>query len=98
MLKLFLDRSPTISGPCIAQIFRALDASDVSARLGEVTAPTLIVNEELDLALPLSLELMRGISGAQHVVISGTGHACNLESPEAFDLATTAFLAAHGGA
>jgi 3-oxoadipate enol-lactonase len=98
LLKLFLDRSPTISGPCIAQIFRALDASDMSARLGEVRVPTLILNGELDSALPLSLELVQGISGAEHVVISGTGHACNLESPEAFDLATKAFLAAHGGA
>lgn len=95
LLTLFLDQSPTISGPSVAQIFRALNDNDVSARMGEIRMPTLIVNGEHDLALPLSLELARDIPGAEMVIIPRTGHACNLESPQAFDLATKTFLAAH---
>jgi pimeloyl-ACP methyl ester carboxylesterase len=96
LLQLFRDRAPALSGACIAQIFRALSASDVSARLHEVAVPTLVVNGELDLALPLSRELVVGIPGARHVVIPGTGHACNLEEPQTFDRVTTPFLLAHG--
>jgi 3-oxoadipate enol-lactonase len=95
LLHLFLDRAPALSGPCIAQIFRALSASNVSARLHDVKPPALIVNGELDLALPLSRELAEGIPGARHVVIPGTGHACNLEEPQTFDRATREFLLAH---
>jgi pimeloyl-ACP methyl ester carboxylesterase len=32
------------------------------------------------------------IPGAQHVVIPGTGHACCIEDPAAFDAAVMAFL------
>lgn len=96
LVKLFTDRAPALSGTCIAQIFRALAANDVSNRLHEISMPTLIVNGDLDMALPLSKELAQGIRGAQHVVIPGTGHACNLEEPHTFDRDVTPFLLAHG--
>jgi pimeloyl-ACP methyl ester carboxylesterase len=36
------------------------------------------------------------IPGARHVVIPGTGHACNIEDPAAFDRAVFEFLRANG--
>ena len=36
------------------------------------------------------------IPGAQHVVLPGTGHACCIEDPAAFDGAVVAFLKANG--
>ena len=96
LLELFTSRAPALSGACIAQIFRALDAFDAVARLPRVGMPVLVVNGELDLALPLSNELAAAIPGAEQIVIPGTGHACNLEEPHTFDRATTPFLRAHG--
>ena len=96
LLGLFLTGKPAISGASIAQIFRALIGSDVRSRLHEIVMPTLFVNGELDGALPNSREAAAGIPGAQHVILAGSGHACNLEDPAAFDRTVTPFLLAHG--
>jgi len=96
LLGLFLSGELAISGASIAQIFRALMASDVRSRLHEIVVPTLLVNGELDGALPNSREAAAGIPGAQHVILPGSGHACNLEDPAAFDRTVTPFVLAHG--
>jgi pimeloyl-ACP methyl ester carboxylesterase len=57
--------------------------------------PTLLVNGEFDGALPNSREAAAGIPGAQHAILPGSGHACNLEDPAAFDRVVTPFLVAH---
>jgi pimeloyl-ACP methyl ester carboxylesterase len=95
LLDTIVTQSPAISGASIAQIFHALNASDVSGRLREVGVPTLLVNGEFDNALPNSREAAAAIPGAEHIILPGTGHACNLEDPAAFDRVVTPFLQAH---
>jgi 3-oxoadipate enol-lactonase len=92
LLGLFSSRSSTLSGATIAQIFRALGSSDVSERLGELKAPTLLVNGAFDNALPNSREVAAAVPHARHVIIPDTGHACGLENPVAFDAVVAPFL------
>lgn len=95
-MEMFCENSPSLSGQSIAQIFRARAACNMTPRLGGITAPTLVVNGAHDLSLPAGVETAQGISGARHVVIPDTGHACCIEDPHAFDAATLDFLRAHG--
>jgi pimeloyl-ACP methyl ester carboxylesterase len=66
----------------------------VMDRLGELTAPTLIVTGEVDMpdvhAHAGALEAL--IPGARRIVISDSGHFVYLERPEAFVDALEAFL------
>ena len=70
----------------------ALAAFDLCSRLGEITAPTLVVTGEDDpVARPeIGAEIAGAIPGATHVVIAGAAHIANVEQAEAF---TTALLA-----
>jgi pimeloyl-ACP methyl ester carboxylesterase len=92
LVRLFNERAPHLSGASIAQIFRALMAFDVTDRLPSLQPPTLIVNGDLDMALPNSREVAEKVPGARHVILPGTGHACCLEDPTAFAAAVTPFL------
>jgi len=87
LLDLFVERAPSLSGKCIAQIFRARDTCDMTDRLAGLKIPTLVVNGEHDSSLAAGTETAKRIPGAQHVVIPGTGHACCIEDPDAFDRA-----------
>jgi pimeloyl-ACP methyl ester carboxylesterase len=58
--------------------------------------PTLVINGAHDVSLQRGGETAVGIPGAQHVVIPGTGHACCIEDPAAFDRAVMGFLKAKG--
>ncbi|GAA4494333.1 hypothetical protein GCM10023191_033360 [Actinoallomurus oryzae] len=62
----------------------ALAAFDARDRLGEVSAPTLVVAGAEDVATPLSHAeaLATGIPGARLVVVPGAAHLANLERPE----------------
>jgi 3-oxoadipate enol-lactonase len=73
---------------------------DAAKRLGEVTAPTLIVISALDQPdiLTIGSLLERGISGSRRVTIEGAAHLVNLERPDAFAAAVLPFLAEHAGA
>jgi pimeloyl-ACP methyl ester carboxylesterase len=93
LLDLFIARAPALSGACIAQIFRAREACDMSGRLPGLAVPTLVVNGEHDGSLAAGRETAALIPGALHAVIPNTGHACNLEDPAAFDRAVLPFLA-----
>jgi 3-oxoadipate enol-lactonase len=69
---------------------RELAHADLRPRLGEITAPTLVVCGERDkVNQPLSRELADGIPNAELRIIPGAGHLWNLEQPEVF----TALLA-----
>ncbi len=67
---------------------------DVSGRLGEITAPTLVIVGELDEETPLAYSrfLADHISSAELVVIDGVGHLSPCEAPEAFNAAVRRFL------
>jgi 3-oxoadipate enol-lactonase len=70
---------------------------DVTARLGEITAPTLLVWGREDGLVPVDLmapPLRDGIAGARLEVLDDAGHLCNLDQPEAFTALLTDFFAA----
>jgi len=84
-----------LSAPAIAEIFRALQDRDFTARLPELKMPVLVMNGEFDNALPRSREMSKKIAGSEHHVIAGTGHACCLEDPATFDPIVLKFLKKH---
>lgn len=68
----------------------------VLERLGEITAPTLVVVGGLDLrdALVSANVLVSSIPGAQRIDIPNAAHLPSLERPDEFNAAMLAFLAA----
>ena len=95
MLDLFSDKTQKLSGECIAQIFRAREGCDMSGRLSGMKPPALVINGAHDVSLKRGGETAAMIPGAKHVVLPGTGHACCIEDPAAFDAAVTEFLKAN---
>lgn len=96
VLDLFTEKTQWLSGQCIAQIFRAREGCDMSGRLTGMKLPTLVINGAHDVSLEGGAETASLIPGAKHVVLPGTGHACNIEDPAAFDRAVMNFLRANG--
>ena len=74
--------SPSLEGPA-------------EARLGDVTAPTLVAVGELDAqdAREMASALEAGIPDAWKVVIPGAGRMVNLDDPKRFNEIVMAFLA-----
>ncbi len=73
---------------------RCLPSHDVTARLGEITAPTLVIVGELDDETPVgyAATLRDGIPGARMEIIPDTGHLTPSETPRAFNHHLTQFL------
>ncbi|HUO11305.1 MAG TPA: alpha/beta hydrolase [Caulobacteraceae bacterium] len=67
---------------------------DVTARLGEIRVPALVIHGDKDAAIELSLaeRLAAGLENAELVVIPGAGHAANLTHPELVNPAIARFL------
>lgn len=83
------------TGPAVlAGDLRACDAFDVTARLGEIRLPTLIVVGRSDRMTPVRLgeELQAGIAGGRLEVIEAAGHMVMLEQPEAVAQALRSWL------
>jgi 3-oxoadipate enol-lactonase len=74
----------------------ALADADLTAQLGQITAPTLVLTGSDDPVVPPSagVELAAAISGAEHTVIADAAHIANVEQPDAF---TAALLNHLGG-
>jgi pimeloyl-ACP methyl ester carboxylesterase len=94
LLDIFSERDRTLSGKAIAQGFRALAVSDVTEGCRTLDLPVLVVNGELDNALPRGRAMVELLPRGRHVTIPGAGHACCLEDPAAFDAAVIDFLRA----
>ena len=64
-------------------------------RLGSITARTLVVVGERDIAdfHAIADAVTDGVYGARRVVLPGVGHMANLEDPQAFNDAVLEFLA-----
>jgi pimeloyl-ACP methyl ester carboxylesterase len=79
-------------------IFRTLvTRDDLTGRLGEITAPALIVHGEADIAIEMSRAeaLAAGLPGARPLVrVPGAAHAANLTHPEPVNAAIGEFLRA----
>jgi pimeloyl-ACP methyl ester carboxylesterase len=77
-------------------IFRTLvNRDDLSDRLGDITAPALVVHGEEDIAidLPRAEAMAAGLPGARPLVlVPGAGHAANLTHPEPVNHAIADFL------
>ncbi|MBV8688327.1 MAG: pyrimidine utilization protein D [Alphaproteobacteria bacterium] len=71
----------------------ALCRFDVAARLGRISAPTLVIAAEDDMLVPASCSerLAAGLPNATHVSMTG-GHACNVTDPGTFDRLVLEFL------
>ena len=77
--------------------FRAMaraSAGNLREVLLQINVPTLLVYGDRDVRAPLSVaeDLKESISGSTLVVLPEAGHACNIESPEEFNLAVRTFL------
>jgi pimeloyl-ACP methyl ester carboxylesterase len=61
--------------------------ADPASRLGEIRAPTTVVDGELDTPnfRAMAAEYVERLPHARRVTLHGAGHMCNLESPEAFN-------------
>ena len=72
--------------PVVFEQLRATSAHDANARLGEITAPTLVVHGDLDEVLDVSNgELIaRLVPGARLEILHGVGHLFWIEEPGPF--------------
>lgn len=72
-------------------------AHDAAARLGQVSAPTLVIVGEEDICTPprYSRELCRLIAQAELVTIPEAGHGAVFERPDLVNAAIAGFLAKH---
>ncbi len=78
-----------VTGADHAACCRALGSFDVTARLGEIATPTLVLVGANDYATPpaMSQTLAAGITGAQLEVLPGVSHFAMIESHGAWDAA-----------
>jgi 3-oxoadipate enol-lactonase len=67
---------------------------DVSERLGEIKAPTLVLTGEEDRPdiQAIAERLAREIPGARRAAIANTAHVPSMERPEEFDQLVLGFL------
>lgn len=74
----------------------AVQRADLTARLGEIRCPTLVVHGAKDpiIAAAEGAALARAIAGARHVEIPGCGHYLYREAPDALHAAIDSFLEA----
>jgi 3-oxoadipate enol-lactonase len=83
-----------ISAAGLRAACECLVTHDVRDRLGEITAPTLVVVGELDDETPpaYSEMLAAAIGGAELALIPGVGHYSPAEAPEEFNAEIRGFL------
>jgi pimeloyl-ACP methyl ester carboxylesterase len=81
-----------------ASDFRACDAFDVRARLGEIGVPTLVIVGDDDRLTPLKYSqfLATNIRGAVLKIIPGAGHIAMLEKPSEMNNVIASFLLSLG--
>src|SRR4029450_244289 len=76
-----------------ANALRALLQMDyITDRLGEITAPTLLVCGDEDPSLGPMREIQRRIPLSGFTLLSAAGHSANRDQPEAFNRAVSDFL------
>lgn len=75
-----------------------LGRDDITGRLGEITAPALVVHGDADAAIPLELGkvLADSIPSASIAVMPGGSHAANMTHPTETNEAIASFLAGLG--
>ena len=92
-----LSRDPLVYramvGPSEFFVTGTLRDWDVTARLGEIQVPTLVLSGRYDEATPaIAGALHRGIRGSERVLFEESSHMPHLEEPERFCAFVTSFL------
>lgn len=83
------------TNPCAYRsAMRSMMRFDVTARLGELRMPVLVVtgSEDTTVPPPLQQEMAQRIPGARQVVVEGSGHGVSIDNPEAFNRILLEFL------
>jgi 3-oxoadipate enol-lactonase len=96
VMNLFCEDAHLLDGRSIARIFEARGSENMLPRLPKLDMPVLVINGEHDNSLGRGRETAQNIPNARHVVLPGTGHACCIEDPAAFDAAMADFLKDRG--
>jgi pimeloyl-ACP methyl ester carboxylesterase len=90
----FLERQNRMAADGFLGVARAAgDAPSVLERLGEITAPTLVLTGDSDFFRGASEEMRERIAGCRFVLINNSWHGTCLWQPEAFTSAVLDFLA-----
>jgi pimeloyl-ACP methyl ester carboxylesterase len=92
-----LVRNMILSAPpraITAALHRLIARPDSTTELARIACPTLVVVGERDTLTPpeVGREMHERIADSRLQVISGAGHLSNLERPDSFNSACTAFL------
>lgn len=76
-------------------IHRMMHRPDSTAMLPQISVPTLVITGEEDEMIPVeeSRRIAASVPNAKLVIIPGAGHLANVEQPDAFNAAVSAFLA-----
>jgi L-proline amide hydrolase len=83
----------TMNGPSEFHVIGSLKSWDITARLPEITIPTLLVSGRYDEATPLIVgQIHERIPGAEWVLFEESSHMPHVEEPEAFLDTVEAFL------
>jgi L-proline amide hydrolase len=86
----------TMNGPSEFHVVGSLRDWDITPRLGQITAPALVISGEFDEATPAVVEpLVAALPGARWELMAGTSHCSHLEAPERFLGLVERFLAEH---
>ena len=96
VMNLFCEDAHLLDGRSIARIFEARGSENMLPRLPGLDMPVLVISGEHDNSLGRGKETAQNIPGAAHVVLPGTGHACCIEDPAAFDAVMGDFLKDRG--
>jgi 3-oxoadipate enol-lactonase len=90
-----IDAFARVTADGLRAAVHCLPNHDVTERLAQITAPTLIIVGELDEETPpaYSEVMAKAIPGAELVTIPGVGHLTPSEAPDAFNSAVDDFIA-----
>jgi len=83
----------TMNGPSEFHVIGTLKEWDITARLGEIRVPTLVISGRYDEATPTIAETVhQGIPGSEWVLFEHSSHMPHTEEPERFMQALDRFL------
>jgi len=83
----------TMNGPSEFHVIGTLKEWDITARLGEIGVPTLVISGRYDEATPAIAETVRqGIPGSEWVLFEHSSHMPHAEEPERFMQVLDRFL------
>ncbi len=86
----------TMNGPSEFHVIGTLRGWDITARLGEIDVPALVISGEFDEATPAVVQpLVDALSDARWELLEGASHSTHLERPQQFLELVAGFLDAH---